>query len=102
MKKVPMLIQIEHSKRKLAWKFFFACLKPWSSKNSAISAADRNSWKFQARHFFPEGIYKTSPAVATFKDTQAKGKRSKRCSTLQMLLRKSVCVQNFTWECFSY
>lgn len=52
MKQVLMLIQIDHSKRKLAWKFFFACLKPWGSKNSAISAADRNSWKFQARHIF--------------------------------------------------
>lgn len=38
-------------RRKLVGKFFFACLKPWSSKNSAISAADRNSWKFWARHF---------------------------------------------------
>lgn len=35
-----------HLKRKLVGNFFFASLKPRSSKTSAISAADRNSWKF--------------------------------------------------------
>lgn len=51
MKKVLVLSRIELSKRKLVWQFFFAYLKPQNSKSSATSAADRNSWKFWARHF---------------------------------------------------
>lgn len=33
-------------KEKTNLEVFFACLKPPSSKNSAVSAADRNSWRF--------------------------------------------------------
>lgn len=99
--KSAMCFWTDHSKRKPVGKLFFACLKPWSSKNLPFQLHIGIHGKFKP-DIFPEGIYKTFAAVVTFKDSRAKGKSRKCRYTWQILLIECVCVQNLAWVCFSY